>query len=58
MVCKYSLPFHVLPFHVVDCFLHCAETLKFCLCFGTISKNKIIAKNKVKELFPYFPGVL
>ena len=30
VICKYFLPFHRLPFHFVDGFLCCAETLVWC----------------------------
>ena len=65
MVCKYFLPFHKLPFHLVDCCIYCAEGFQFdvvplvfpfvAFAFGIKykKKKKIIAQTDIKELNAY-----
>ena len=63
MVCKYFLPFRMLPFHSVACFLCCAEAFEFdvvpltyfcfcCLCFWCYIQKFL---TKIHMLFSELP---
>lgn len=63
MVCKILLPFRRLLFHLVNCFFYYAEAFEFdvvpcvdfCFCHLCFWPHalKVIAKTKIRELFPY-----